>query len=301
MATAVYTNIQRYSLHDGPGLRTILFLKGCPLSCPWCSNPETQNPKPELMYTPTQCIACGTCLDLCVYGAFVRKDRVVEFDKAKCVDCGDCAEECPTGAAAMVGKEATPEEAADLLESDAPFFRRSGGGVTISGGEPSMYPEFTGELLQELESRGIHTAVETCGQALWDDLWRTVSGADLVLYDLKIADPEKLLNAAGADRTLVFGNAGRLYGLKEVIFRVPVIPGYTDGKENLEGIADFVGSLDKNDPPPVNLLPYHSFGSSKYRSIGMIYELGEVTAPTEEEMESYARIFEDRGVPAKIV
>ncbi len=307
MATAVYTNIQRYSLHDGPGLRTILFLKGCPLSCLWCSNPETQNPEPELMYTPAQCIACGTCVDVCEYGAFFRKDRAVELDKETCVDCGVCAEACPTGAASMVGTEVTAAEAADLLESDAPFFRRSGGGVTVSGGEPSMHPEFTDELILELKSRGIHTAVETCGQAPWDDLWKTVGSADLVLYDLKIADPEKLKYSTGAERTLVFENARKLSGLKEVVFRVPVIPGYTDGGENLTAIADFVASFDQgggadlNEPPRVHLLPYHNFGSSKYRGIGMTYELGDIAAPKDEEMESYRRIFEDRKVPAKIV
>jgi pyruvate formate lyase activating enzyme len=311
MATAVYTNIQRYSLHDGPGLRTILFLKGCPLSCLWCSNPETQKPEPELMYTPAQCIACGTCADVCKYGAFVRRDGGVELDKDKCIDCGACAEACPSGAAVMIGTEVTAEEAADLLEADAPFFRRSGGGVTVSGGEPSMHPEFTDELIRELKLRGIHTAVESCGQAPWEDLRRTVGNTDLVLYDLKIADPEKLAAMAGADSGLVFENARKLSGLKEIVFRVPVIPGYTDGTENLAALADFVASLDrpgggtgggsKIEAPRVHLLPYHSFGSSKYTAIGMIYELGDLTAPSDEEMESYRKIFEDRKVPARIV
>jgi pyruvate formate lyase activating enzyme len=140
METAVYTNIQRYSLHDGPGLRTILFLKGCPLSCRWCSNPETQEGKPELMYSPVQCISCGSCITACTHGAFTRKDGRISMDKTKCRNCGDCAEVCPTGAASMVGKGITALEAADILEADAVFFRRSGGGVTVSGGEPTRHP-----------------------------------------------------------------------------------------------------------------------------------------------------------------
>jgi pyruvate formate lyase activating enzyme len=315
METAVYTNIQRYSLHDGPGLRTILFLKGCPLSCRWCSNPETQRKEPELMYSPAQCIACGSCVEACEYGAFSRMGAgAINLDREKCVNCGTCAEACPTGAASMAGEEITVREAAEKLEADAVFFRRSGGGVTISGGEPSVYPTFVNELILELKKRGIHTAVETCGYAPWETLWKTVENADLVLYDLKLADPGRHKAAVGTDNTVIFENAKMMVERKKVIFRIPVIPGYTADGENLTKLAEFVyflgaggaggnGSGGAEGPGilEVHLLPYHSFGSSKYRGIGKNYELDSLQPPTDEEMDVYRKIFVDRNVEAKLI
>lgn len=297
METAVYTNIQRYSLHDGPGLRTILFLKGCPLSCRWCSNPETQRREPELMYSPSQCIACGSCAEACEHGAFTAKPELT-LNKEKCVNCGACADVCPTGAASMAGKEITVREAADKLEADAVFFRRSGGGVTISGGEPTQYPAFTDTLLSDLGKRGINTAVETCGFAPWETLWETVRHAGLVLYDLKLADPKRHREAAGTDNSIILENGERIAGKKNVVFRIPVIPGYTADTENLTELAEFVLSLE--GAPEVHLLPYHSFGSSKYSGIGKTYELGGLAPPTEEEMMKFKQLFFNRKIEAKI-
>jgi len=305
MEYATITNIQRYSLHDGPGLRTIIFLKGCPLSCRWCSNPETQGYKPELLYSPAQCIACGSCIEACEYGAFTGKNDKISLDKTICINCGECAEVCPTGAASMVGREISVLEAADTLEADAVFFRRSGGGVTISGGEPSQHPAFTNDLILELKRRGIHSAVETCGYAPWESFRETIQNSDLVLFDLKIADPEKHKKGTGTDNELIFSNAERISTQLNIIFRIPVIPGYTTERSNLEEIADFIVSLgrkkENNDIPELHLLPYHSFGSAKYRSIGKLYELNETLPPSDEEMDIYRRIFTDRSIEVKIV
>lgn len=296
---AVFTNLQRYSLHDGPGLRTILFLKGCPLSCLWCSNPETQNFQPELLYSPNMCIGCGSCLQACGYGAVSVQGKKMAFDKGKCTVCGDCVDACPTAAVSVAGKLIGVDEAVEALEADAVFFRRSGGGVTISGGEPSQHPDFTAEVLKKLRKRGIHTAVETCGYAEVRRLFRTVEYADLVLYDLKIADPEGHKKATGADNAVILENAKKISAEKEIIFRIPVIPGYTDSKENLTAIARLVTGIKRQ--PEVHLLPYHAFGTGKYQGIGKEYKLPEVEPPSEEKMQECKRIFEDKKIAVKLL
>jgi pyruvate formate lyase activating enzyme len=285
---AVITNVQRYSLHDGPGLRTILFVKGCPLACLWCSNPETQKKAPEMLYSLNQCIACGSCTEVCSPGALRWEGEAVFFDASKCTDCGACAEECPTGAASMTGEEITLDDAVKRLEADAVFFRKSGGGVTISGGEPSVYPEFIRELLLRLKRLNIHTAVETCGYAEWDRLRTTVKEADLVLYDLKVMDPELHEEYTGKDNGIILENGRRIVQLKEVVFRMPVVPGYTDGEENFRAVAEYVRDLGKDNE--VHLLPYHGFGTGKYLGLGRKYRIGEIEPPSDEEMERYRKI-----------
>ena len=299
MAQAVITNIQRYSLHDGPGLRTLLFLKGCPLSCLWCSNPETQKAEPELLYSPSQCIACGACAEVCPQGAFKKMGDTINLDHTVCTSCGLCAEECPTGAASMSGYTISIDEALTTLEADVVFFKNSGGGVTISGGEPALYPDFTARLIQVLKQRGIHTAVETCGFPPWESLQAAVEQADLVLYDLKAVDPKLHVDCTGADNSTILENAGKLAGKKELIFRVPIIPGYTASGKNLADIAGFVHALGTGNE--VHLLPYHSFGSGKYRGLGKQYLLEGTKPPSEEELASYLDLFEGYSIPVRVL
>ena len=294
---AVITNIQRYSLHDGPGLRTIIFLKGCPLRCLWCSNPETQKAHPELLYAPTRCIACGACAEVCPTKAFTQDEARIVFDRELCTNCGLCAVECPTGAASMTGYPITIEEALDTLEADIVFFRNSGGGVTISGGEPALYPDFCARLLVGLKERSIHSAVETCGFPPWEVLWKSVEAADLVLYDLKAIDPELHLSLTGVDNTSILQNARNLAGKKEVVFRVPVVPGYTGTESNLTEIAKFISSIKEG--LKVHLIPYHSFGSGKYSSLGLQYLLEEVSPPSQEQMQEYGNIVSAFGLQVK--
>jgi pyruvate formate lyase activating enzyme len=198
----------------------------------------------------------------------------------------------------MAGYPITIEDALDTLEADVVFFRNSGGGVTISGGEPALYPAFCSRLIRGLKERSIHTAVETCGFPPWEALWKTVEQADLVLYDLKTIDPKLHIRLTGVDNTSILENAGKLAEKKEMIFRVPVVPGCTGTEENMAAIAGFIASIDSG--LEVHLLSYHSYGSGKYASLGMPYQLEGTQPPTQEEMENFKRIFSEAGIQAKI-
>ncbi len=263
-------NIQRYSLHDGPGIRTIPFLKGCPLACKWCSNPESQKPQPEIMYQKSNCIHCGKCFEACRYGA-LSKENPYMVDRDRCVACGACAEVCPTNALVLKGKKMTVWEVIHELQKDENIYRRSDGGITLSGGESLSQPKFTRELLRACKERGWHTAIETTGMTTKEIIESVMPFVDLALTDIKIIDPSIHKNVTGVDNQIILENLIRISNLTKTIVRIPVIPNVNDNIEAIREIAEFT-KLMKNINE-IHLLPYHNFGENKYNLLGRIYPL----------------------------
>lgn len=265
-------DLQHYSVHDGPGIRTVVFLKGCPLRCLWCSNPESQDARPQLRHFMARCRACLECRSACPAGAVTAEEgrRAPRFDRARCEACGDwrCVEACPNEALAIAGYSMAAEAVADRVAADVDFYRNSGGGVTFSGGEPLAQPGFLADLLRACRARGVHTAVETCGHAPAEVLDAVEPLVDLFLFDLKAADDALHRRLTGAGNALVLGNLRRLCERApgKVLPRLPLIPGLNDGAEALAAMADLLASLGLRH---VELVPHHPLGRAKYAELGM--------------------------------
>ena len=268
-------NIQKYSVHDGPGIRTIVFLKGCPLACAWCSNPESQAPHPELACNPDKCLTpaeCTRCLDLCPRKALSPdgKGRMAR-DPELCDDCLLCASACPSQALSVYGYEVTVEQALRRVEDDEAFYARSGGGLTLSGGEPLMQPGFTLALLRQAKARHLDTCLETCGQAPWPVLEQAAPYLNSIFYDLKCLDERRHQQGTGASNQLILSNLRRLreaFPNLPLVVRTPVVPGFNDQEEVIAQMADLVGSLPGAQ---YQLLAYHRMGTPKYAYLGRAY------------------------------
>ena len=292
-------SIQRYSTEDGPGIRTTVFMKGCPLSCLWCHNPEGQKLHPEIVFNDTRCIGCKKCVDACSEGAITFTEDGPRTDRGKCRNCGKCAEVCPAGARELIGKYMTAEEAFAEVEKDVLFYRNSGGGVTVGGGEPTMQPGFLLEFLRRCREEGIHTALDTSGYVKWETMEKILKHVDLVLYDIKQIDPVKHANYGGVSNELILENARRICCKgTPMIVRVPVIPEYTDGEENIRGIMEFVCRLER--VARVDLLPFHRLGEPKYKKLDRNYEFEDTQPPTDEHMQELKRLVESFGLQAKL-
>ncbi len=293
-------NIQRFSVHDGPGIRTTVFLKGCPLRCVWCDNPESQPMAPQIVFWKERCIRCGACLVACPRSALVEDEgggRKVLVER--CDFCGRCLDACYTGALEQLGRCMTVEEVLEAAEADRPFYDQSGGGVTLSGGEPLAQWAFAREVLRRCKERGIHTALETCGHAPWDAWEALLPYVDLVLYDLKEVDPVKHQRFTGVDNALILENLRRLAGTgKKVVIRRPVIPGYNDSEESIHALAQVVRSLGSVDE--VHLLPYHRLGQGKYERLGMEYALKDVPSLREEDVAGLRAILLAYGLRVRV-
>jgi pyruvate formate lyase activating enzyme len=261
-------DVQRFSLHDGPGIRTVVFLKGCPLRCSWCANPESQRPTAEIAWFQDLCAGCGRCVEACPREAVHMDGGCPCTDRRLCAACGACAAACSRGARRLLGRDVTLGDVMAEVRRDAPFFRRSGGGVTFSGGEPLAQPEFLLECLWRSRRWGYHTAVETCGQARWDDLREAAGVAGLFLYDLKELDPVRHEKLTGVNNELILENLERLLELgADVTLRVPVIPGANDGRDNVVALAEFVA--DHPGVRRVDLLPGHALSAHKYAALDL--------------------------------
>jgi pyruvate formate lyase activating enzyme len=292
-------DIQRYSVHDGPGIRTLVFLKGCPLRCLWCSNPEGQETKPELAFRRSLCIGCGACVDVCGSGAILLKDHRIEIDRGKCTLCGECAKVCPSEALSTVGRWMTVDQVLEEVERDRVFYEASRGGITVSGGEPFLQAGFTEALLKACKAGGIATAIETCGYVSWHSMERVIQYADSVLYDIKELDDFRHHQLTGVSNRLILENARRIADLGfPLAIRYPVIPGFNDDPKDMDALFHFSKTL--SGVTHLDLLPYHRLGESKYAMLGRDYPLGKLKPPTGQCLESLAQAAEKRGLEVRI-
>ena len=293
-------DVMRFAIHDGPGIRTTVFLKGCPLRCWWCHNPEGISPRKELMYFSYKCIHCRTCEASCPLGAISVGDEGVEINRDLCDGCGLCSDSCPTGAMRLVGREVTVKELLKELERDVIYFDSSDGGVTFSGGEPLFQPTFTFEVAKALREKRIHVALDTSGYASPEVFDRAMRIADLFLYDLKLADELDHLTYTGVSNKLILSNLRKLVkerGGESVILRFPVIPGITDTERNVEGLLEIVSSL--RGVREIDLLPYHDV-REKYERLGKEYKMPPGLKPSGERIKYIKERFEDLGLLVKV-
>jgi len=291
-------DVKRYATDDGPGIRTTIFFKGCPLHCRWCHNPEGQCPKPELMYKRNRCNACGECLESCLKGAITKTGQYVTIDRKLCDLCGKCAGACPSGALVVVGKAVTPDEILREIEKDVAFYDESDGGVTFSGGEPMMQPDFLNELLEECKKRNIRTALDTCGYASWETVNRMKDKVDLFLYDVKVMDDRRHKKYTGVSNKLILRNFVRLAdGGSSISIRFPIVPSVNDDAESVAKMAEFGLS---HGVKQMYLLPYHRAGIEKYRSLDRPYKLDNLESPSEKKMQQIKEKLITRGLDVKI-
>jgi len=289
-------NIQRFSLHDGPGIRTIIFLKGCPLRCLWCFNPESWQNDVGIMEFKERCIACGRCFDVCPVEAIDKKSWFI--NRKLCNSCLHCVEICPTNARQKVGKIVKVSEIMEEIEKDTPFYRNSHGGVTVSGGEPLLQPLFTGNVLRECKKRFISTALETTGYAPWRTLNNLLHWVDHLLYDVKHIDSAVHRRLTGVPNELILDNLKRCVEKgKRMAIRIPIIPGCNDSPENIEDVCIFLkkpGGIEE-----IHLLPYHT-PSSKYQRLGRDYPLKHMVPPQNDKMVALRKLVLSYGFRAKI-
>jgi len=298
--TPLVFDIKRYAINDGPGIRIVIFMKGCNLNCVWCHNPEGISADQERMYAQTKCIKCGTCVAACPEQAIILTPEGIVTDSALCKLTGSCAAVCPTTAIEMTGKTMSLEEILAEIEKERVFFDQSGGGVTFSGGEPLLHPDFLIKLLDECGKRGIHRAVDTAGLANREILMDIASRTDLFLYDLKMMDQERHRQWTGVPNEKILENLKLLASVgAKIIIRIPLIGGVNDDPENMDETARFVASL-AGEKKEVNLLPYHKIAQTKYQKLGRPHAFRFLNEPGKEAMTMALRIFKEYGIPATV-
>jgi pyruvate formate lyase activating enzyme len=290
-------NIQGYCIHDGPGIRTTVFVKGCPLRCFWCQNPESHSSQPELLFTEEKCSGCGECVRVCPENAVHMQGTVSRTDRRRCKGTGLCADSCPNEARAVIGRRVTAEEVFKEVAADSLFYQESGGGVTLSGGEPLTQPEFSSSILKKCREAGIHTALDTCGQASWAAAREVLLHVDLVLFDFKHMDPEEHRKYTGVSNEHILQNAERIHREMSIPMRarVTLVPGFNDSPGNIEATARFIAGKLSNSIP-VHLLPYHRFGEAKWERLDRKNETAAIDTPDERRLVECLRIFESFGL-----
>jgi pyruvate formate lyase activating enzyme len=292
-------DIKRYAINDGPGIRVCIFFKGCPLSCRWCHNPESISRRAQKLFTLSRCIGCGACALACPLDACELTDNGVVTDPERCKLCGKCAEACPTLALEMTGRTYTSDQLLEIIEKERPFFDQSGGGVTFSGGEPLLYPEFLCELLDACGARGIHRCVDTAGLVKTETLLELAKRSELFLFDLKLIDAARHQEWTGVDNALILHNLQQLAAAGHAVeIRVPLIAGVNDAEEDLERLAAFVAALPQR--PKVSLLPYHHSAAHKYAKLGRIFVDAGLGVPSEGKLQQALEILRAQGLEAGI-
>jgi pyruvate formate lyase activating enzyme len=293
-------DVKRYAINDGPGIRMTVFLKGCPLSCAWCHNPESVSPRVQKLFSASKCLGCRTCVEACTRDAIALADDGIVTDAELCELCGECAEVCPSQATEMSGEWVTVDALMKQIDREVIFFDQSGGGITVSGGEPLMQPEFLTELLDACGKRGIHRTLDTSGFAKQKVLLDVTRRTDYFLYDLKMMDSARHKEHCGTSNEVILEN---LIALAEtgasINIRVPLLVGVNDDDENIVQTAEFVAGL-AGEKKQVNLLLYHNIAKKKYEKLGQVFDEGEMGEPSPESVERIAAIFDSYGLPVVV-
>lgn len=291
---------KRYAINDGPGIRVTIFFKGCPLSCLWCHNPESISARPQKMFTAAKCIGCGECVKNCPNAAISMTHEGCFTEPDKCNLCGTCARVCPTLAMEMTGRLYSLAELMKIIEKERHLFDQSGGGVTFSGGEPLLYPNFLGELLNRCREQGIHRTIDTCGLVKQEVLLEAAQRTDLFLYDVKLFDPERHKQFTGADNSLILSNLKALAESgADIQIRIPLIEGVNADTQNLEQTAEFISRL-AGEKKTVNLLPYHAIAAHKHVKLGGRYQADSLAEPSQAVQQLAIDIFASHGLPTII-
>jgi len=300
-------DIQRFSVHDGPGIRTTIFLKGCPLRCFWCHNPEGIDKRPAVQFYPSRCINCGACVNACLNGAQRWQNGTRVYERERCTACGRCVETCFAEALVLSGRQLTVEQVMEEALRDRAFYVSSGGGVTLSGGEPVMQSRFARAVLERCKREGLHTAIETAGYCRWDALAALLPVTDLVMMDVKHLDPARHLAATGVSNAPILDNARRLARTdRPIVFRVPIVPSVNNTPEAIDAIASFVRSLMEvrerdnrgvgSAEMRLELLQFHRLAADKYRSLGLDYGAGGINPPARDELMKLEDLARAHGV-----
>ncbi|MBW2364430.1 MAG: glycyl-radical enzyme activating protein [Deltaproteobacteria bacterium] len=296
--SGVVFNIQRFSTHDGPGIRTTVFLKGCPLSCQWCANPESISGSPQLMVRDVKCAGCSACIDACPEKAIhlnTEQKRHINWDT--CTQCFKCVDVCLYGALTVIGETKTPESIVEVVEKDRVFYKNSGGGVTISGGEPLLQHEFLKQTLEQLKQNDFHITLDTTGFTSQTVLDKILPLVDLVLLDIKHLDPDCHRTFTGVDNTNILENARHISSSVKTWFRIPLIQDVNDSQDNISQIVDLAKNLGVEK---ISLLPFHEGGTSKWRQLGMQQPDFTGNSPEEEYIDSLVKIITEKGIMAGI-
>jgi len=293
MPTGMIFDIQRFAIHDGPGIRTTVFLKGCPLHCLWCHNPESQSAGQEILFSPEKCIACRYCESACQQGGHSFQDGQHRFDRSSCIRCGECTQECYANALELVGNEMPLEEVMQEVLKDQVFYQTSGGGLTISGGEPMQQFEFTLALLEQAKKAGLHTCIETSGCSTRKRYLSIQPLVDMFYFDVKETDPDLHQRYTGVSNVEILDNLFALDAAgANITLRCPLIPGLNDRLDHLERIANLANQL--RHVVAVHILPYHNLGTSKSQRLGEKPRLAGVARPEQEQVDSWTALIQSR-------
>ncbi|MFC1864098.1 glycyl-radical enzyme activating protein [Thermodesulfobacteriota bacterium] len=299
IAKRIVLHISRGTVHNGPGIRTLILFKGCPLRCLWCSTPESQMSKPEIAVFPNKCIQSGKCIPVCQLNAIHLSNNIISIDRSICNKCGECALICSSEAITLLGQSMTIEDLLKESIKDAAIFKQSGGGVTLSGGEPLLNPGFAGELINALKAEGISVGVDTCGHVPWANLQTVLPNIDFFLWDIKHMNPEKHAEFTGVSNELILSNARAVSEKNIPIYiRVPVIPGYNDSEENIRATADFARGL--SSVIEINLLPLHHLGKSRYDSLDRVYPITDIPLIPDSVMQNMKQLVESYQLKCNI-
>ena len=294
--SGIVFNIQKFSVNDGPGIRTVVFLKGCPLRCRWCANPESQLVRAEIMWDEKKCIGCRHCIEVCPHHAVSLTEGKIIVDPSKCGGCGKCFRECPGKALKNEGELKTVKEVMDVVMQDLPFYEESGGGITLSGGEMLAQPEFAVSLLKAAKENGLHTCCETTGFAKQEVFAEVIENLDMILFDVKHWDSGKHKAGIAVGNELILSNLKYAFSQgKDVLPRIPVIPGFNDSLNDAENLAKVIKEAGGTK---CQLLPFHQFGENKYEQLGREYAYKDVSAYHREDLEDYRRAFIEHGIEA---